>query len=112
MGENGEVSTYPGMRDGERVELEMVRDENDPPPCHVCPKIPDGLPKHWEHAVEFEPWFFAVRQWRRECRAVNDFGNPDPLMRAIAAELMVEDEARTWRETNDWAANLFKGFKR
>ena len=104
MGDNGEVSTYFDVVAGERVELPMVRGDGDPPPCEACPKVPDGLPKSWEFADDFDPWFWDAQAWFRECRAVGDFGSPDPLMRAVAAEFDAADR----RAETDRLVSLLK----
>jgi hypothetical protein len=108
MGDNGEISTYPDYVNGERIEIPMVREDTDPPPCTVCPKIPRDAPKHWEYAVEFEPWFWEVVQWYRECAAVGDFGDPDPLMRALAAEVHQADQSRRSNDIQQLATTLAK----
>jgi hypothetical protein len=55
-----------------------------PAPCHVCPKAVGGQPL--DDDADYGPWFWDARGWFHECRAVGDFGSPDPLMRAVAAE--------------------------
>ena len=94
IGPTGEVSTY--LEDdgaGGRVELPMRLGPGQDPPCGVCPKVPAGRPKHWSHAAEWDPWVFGVLGWFAECRAVGDFGGPDPLMRRLA-RLLADDERR------------------
>ena len=64
----------------------MLREADDAPPCGVCPKIPAGRPKSWEHADEFGDWFWDARRWFLTRRVLGDFGTPDPLMEAVAVE--------------------------
>jgi hypothetical protein len=109
LGDNGEVSTYYGLdAAGTRVELPMARDAGDPPPCTVCPKIPDGAPKSWEWADEFDDWFWDARAWWRECRAVGDFAGPDPLMRGVAAEFDAADRLAAEERAANRFANLLR----
>ena len=110
MGDNGEVSTYPSFdAAGTRVELPMVREPGDLPPCGVCPKIPDAAPvRSWEWADEFDDWFYDARQWFRECRAVGGFGEPDPLMRGVAAEFDAADRAAAEARAAARLANLIR----
>ena len=84
------------------------RGADDPTPCAVCPKIPDGAPKSWEFADEFDDWFWDARGWFRECRAVGDFGAPDPLMRAVAAEFDAADRSATEARAAARLANLIR----
>ena len=108
MGDNGEVSTYYGLdAAGGRVELPMLREASDAPPCGVCPKVPADAPaKSWEWADDFDGWFWAAHQWFRECRAVGDFGDPDPLMRAVAAEFDAADRSAVEARAAARLANL------
>ena len=108
VGDDGEVSTYPEVIAGERVELPLLREPGEPPPCGACPKIPAGLPKSWEHADEFGDWFWDCRAWFFECRAIGDFGDPDPLMRGVAAAFDAADR----RAEADRLVTLFKVAKR
>lgn len=91
MGENGEVSTRPALdAAGRMVELPMAAPDDWRPPCGVCPKVRDAAAKAPLDPADdlfAQDWFWDLRQWFRECRAVGDFGDPDPLMRAAAAEL-------------------------
>ena len=65
----------------------MAREEGDPPPCNVCPKVPDSAPaKSWEYADDFADWFWDARRWFLTRRVLGDFGTPDPLMEAVAVE--------------------------
>ncbi len=91
VGPNGVISTYVSKdSSGRLIELPMRRSEAGvPPPCAVCPKARDGGPL--EEDADFGDWFFAAQAWYEECRAVGDFGRPDPLMRAVAAAFDVAD---------------------
>ena len=87
----------------------MARDAGDPPPCNVCPKIPDSAPvRSWEWADEFDDWFYDSRQWWRECRAVGDFGSPDALMMAVAAEFDAADRSAAESRAANRLANLLR----
>jgi hypothetical protein len=111
MGDNGEVSTYPSYSpQGERIELPMIREPGDEPPCNVCPKIPEGESKHWSNATEFEPWFWRLRSWFNECRAIGDFGNPDPFMRAVAAAFDLASREQQERR-GQWIEAYLKHFR-
>lgn len=91
MGENGEVSeSYRPGPDGKVALLPTPAPAGWRPPCGVCPKVKDAAvkaPLNPDDDLFAQDWFWDLRQWFRECRAVGDFGTPDPLMRAAAAEL-------------------------
>lgn len=101
IGENGEVSTYPGRYEhGRLIEVPMLRSEyRSDPPCRSCPKAEDRepIPLETEHDP-FDGWFWDVLMLYDECRAVNDFAGIDPLMRMAFAELY-RSEKRTERST-------------
>ena len=84
------------------VHLPVLRPPHQTPPCDECPKIdPDEPDKHWRHAAQFEPWFFAAWKAFEEGRAVGDLAGADPLMRAVYAVLHRHAERLTAREFAD-----------
>ena len=79
-------------RDG-RMTLPVHRPRNSAPPCHQCPKIPDGELPRPENAVEMTEQNWRTYQHYRECRAVGVFPD-DPIVRRNAATLRgIEDAA-------------------
>ena len=61
------------------------------PPCGTCDKIPVGRPHHWDHAIEFDPWFHDIVRWYRESEAVRDFGTPNDTLRLLAGVVRAFD---------------------
>lgn len=81
------------------VHLPVLRPPNQSPPCDECPKIdPDQPDKHWRHAVEFAPWFWAAWEHFEQGRAVGDLAGADPLMRQVYAAFQRHAERLTARE--------------
>jgi hypothetical protein len=70
----------------------VERQRHHPPPCHVCPKIPEGDPANPAFAVELDERSAAIYTHYRECKAVGRFPD-DPLVRRHAALCQVVDEA-------------------
>ncbi len=68
------------LRAGEPVK----RFRGAPTPCGTCPKIPSGLPKCPESAVEPSEKSARIYQHYRECRAVARFPD-DPIVKRHAA---------------------------
>lgn len=64
-----------------------MRPAEQGPPCDECPKIAEGDPKHWDHATEFEPWFWEAWQWFEDAKLCGTLAAADPLMRRVAAVL-------------------------
>lgn len=101
LDDRGQISTYTGAdADGNEAELPMRRAEAGvPPPCVVCPKVPDGeeaRPQAEED--DYNPWFWGVRQLFLEGRAIGDHGDPDPMMRQLFVEF---DQAERRQERYD-----------
>jgi hypothetical protein len=106
--ERGEISTY-DMPDGEGKLKKLPMLRGGPPPCSTCPKL-EGIAekKPLDKAEDLfgEAWFWDARQHFFECRAVGDFGSPDPLMRAIIAEFDIADRRSTGKSSDRTAAML------
>jgi hypothetical protein len=90
VGDNGEVSTH-WQRDanGEPEEVPTRRPESVPPPCPTCPKLgPNDEKKPLPPELDLfaQDWLTDARQMFLENRAVGNFGDPDPFMRAVFAE--------------------------
>lgn len=66
------------------VELPMAMPVGVQTPCAVYPKVLPGREPCAENAAEWEPWVDDLLAHFAECRAVGDFGSPDPLTRALA----------------------------
>lgn len=64
------------------------------PPCEVCPKL-EGVDDKKPLAADddFGEWFTDLRQFYREGRAMG-YGEVDPLMAAVLAEMHDADVSR------------------
>lgn len=95
IGGDGRPATFP-QSDGKGgvVELPMAMPAGVPTPCAVCPKVLPGREPCPENAAEFEPWVSDLLAHFAECRAVGDFGDADPLTRALARVWSEAVEAR------------------
>ena len=62
-------------------------DAGGKPPCAVCPKVLNkDDPKPLAPEDDFGDWIWGLQKRFRECRAVGDFEQPDPLLRSLFAE--------------------------
>jgi hypothetical protein len=110
IGPTGAVSTRRAKdAAGRVVELPMLRSEAGVgPPCGTCPKTEGRAKEPLPEDDDFAAWFWDVRDWFHECRAVGQFGDPDPLMRAVAAELdRAERQAQS--RSLDTLSHLLRG---
>lgn len=108
IGPTGAISTRRAKDDtGRVVELPMLRAEAGvAPPCGTCPKTDGRAKEPLPPDDDFAAWFWDVRDWFAECRAVGQFENPDPLMRAVAAELDRADRRQQARPAERAASLL------
>lgn len=108
VGPTGAVSTRRAKDEsGRLVELPMLRSEAGvPPPCAACPKTEGRAKEPLPDGDDFGAWFWDARDWFHECRAVGQFDNPDPLMRAVAAEFDRADRRQQNRPADKAAALL------
>jgi hypothetical protein len=76
----------------ERAGKPVMRLPMIPTPCHSCPKIPDGVDKVSDNAVEPTDRSWRAYDHYRKCRAVGVFPD-DPIVRRNAAVVRaVEDD--------------------
>lgn len=76
-----------------RCDEPQKRPRGAPTPCHKCPKIPEGVAKVRENAVELSEKNARAYLHFLECRAVGRFPN-DPIVRRNARILRaLMDEA-------------------
>jgi hypothetical protein len=76
-----------------RAGLPVLRPKGVATPCLSCPKIPEGIPKTRDNAIELSERNWLAYQHYLECRAVGQFPK-DPIVRRNARILRaIIDEA-------------------
>jgi hypothetical protein len=89
----GEQVLNPDAR--RRFTLPLARTPNNPPPCHFCPKIPQGADPKPENAIEPSERSLLAFQHYRRCRAVGRFPT-DVLVEKDAA--IIRDVWDAWEQ--------------
>jgi len=67
------------------------------PPCHICPKIPQGDEPVPESAVELTPQLYRAYVHYRRCRAVGRFPDDDLVEDNARIFLAVEEQVESSR---------------